>query len=436
VSAVVLSAAIPFVFLHAHYQPSVSIGALTIDLTDLALLGVAVAAVADGARHGFGPLRNGIALWGPLIAFLLWLFSSLLWARNLDPGYALGSHLVSASKFAEYTVLAPAAVLALRREVDRRLLLWAVVGWSCFLTLIAVLQFVGVVDEFKGRRPEQREPSYIGVHDLGAFSGAALSIAFATLVLRVRERGAAIAGGVAGAVGIAVAAALDSVGGMWLGAVVSWALARRRMRIDVRRTLALIVICAVVTTGAVALRGSAITQFLRFVGIKPETHQTQADIQTYAHRTLLGYIGLKIWLDHPVLGVGWQESAERAAYGPILPAAHRRFSSESPRSFPSPEHPWGVQNGIVQTLADLGVVGLLLLAAAVAAGIRAAVRAARVGSPTVTHAAIVSTGWAIFAIAVFTGSGLLPGLPVDALLWLSLGVAVSLTPFPHSSARR
>lgn len=433
IAALVFAAAIPVIFLHAHYQPSLTVGPVTANLTDLGIAAVAAAAIVEGVRRGFGPLRAGIAVWAPLLAFLVWILLSLGWARHFDPSYRLTSHLVSASKFAEYTVLAPAVPLILRRQVDRRALVWAVVLWSSFLTLIAVLQFLGLVDEFKGRRPGQREPSYIGVHDLGAFSGAALSIAFASLLLGNSRRARTIVAAAAGAIGIAVAAALDSVGGMWLAVVVAWGLARRRASIGIVPVLALVAICGITTVGAVSLRGSAITQFLRFLGIKPETRQTQQNIQTYAHRTLLGYIGLKIWVAHPVVGVGWQESEAEKAYGPTLPAAHRRFASEAPQSFPSPQHPWGVQNGIIQTLADLGIVGLLLLASAVGAALVILTRTAGRGPPQSAGTAIMTSGWIIFAIAVFTGSGLLPGLPVDALLWLGLGLAASSYATVHTA---
>jgi hypothetical protein len=424
-AALVLALAVPAIFLHTHYQPHASVGSVDVYLTDGAILVVAAVAFADGVTHGFAPLRAGLAVWTPGAAFLALLVASVFYARALNGGYAIGSHLTSAAKFCEYALLAPSAVLALRRPVDRRALFWAVVLWSSFLTLIAVLQFFGVVDEFKGRRPGQREPSYIGIHDLGAFSGAALSLALAALLLGLR-RTTAIVGGISGAVGIAVAAAFDAVGGMVVSAALLWALARRRAPVGLARTAALVVLCGAVAFAAASLRSSAIDAFLRFVGVRPETEQVEKGVQTYAHRTLLGYIGLKIWLDHPLLGVGWQGSAEPAAFEPHLDEAHARFPDETEEAFPSRTHPWGVQNGVIQTLADLGAVGLLLLAAAVAAALLLAVRAALRAPPDRAHTPFAACAWIVFALAVFTGSGLLPGIPVDALLWLSLGLAVAL----------
>jgi hypothetical protein len=429
-AAAILALAVPFVFLHSHYQPAFSVGPVNAYLSDFAILAAVGAAFVSGVRSGFAPLRGARAIWVPLVLFCVVLLSSLGWAHHADPSYDVTEHLVSALKFVEYVFLAAAVPLALRRDVDRRVFFWAVVLWSAFLTLIALLQFFGVVNEFKGRRPQQREPSYIGVHDLGAFSGAALSIGFASILVSMRKR-QGLWGGIAGALGIAIAAALDSVGGMVLAAAAGWVLARRRVPVTLRRALAVVAICGLVTVAAVTLRGPAIKSFLRFLGVAPATKAETQQIQTYAQRTLLSYIGLEIWIHHPVIGVGWQESALPHSFEPYLARAHTRFRNAAPQSFPSSAHTWGVQNGVIQTLADLGLVGALLLAATVLAALRLLVRVATRGPPDLLWSTIVTTGWLLFALAVFTGSGLLPGLPVDALLWLSIGLAVTL----HNSLR-
>ena len=122
---------------------------------------------------------------GPLLLlglFLAWILASLVWASNNDPAYRTGAHVVSALKFLEFALLAPAVALLLRRERDVRVFFVGITVWSTFITLIALLQFLGLVDEFEGRRPLQREPSYVGVHELGALSGATLALAFAALL--------------------------------------------------------------------------------------------------------------------------------------------------------------------------------------------------------------------------------------------------------------
>jgi len=425
-AALVFGGAVPFIFLHPHYQPHVAAGRVDVDLSDLAILAAVLAGVWDARTRGTAPLRSGRTIWPALTAFLILLLLSLGWARYSDHHYTVGNHLVSALKFVEYALLAPAAALVLRRAADRKIFFWAVASWVAFLTLIAALQFVGVVDEFQGRRPVQREPSYIGIHDLGAIAGAALTFLFAAILIRPARRRALVAG-IAGGLGVALAAALDAVGGMIVAAVAMWLLAFRRFGVGARRTLLLAAICAVVTVAAVTLRSSSIVSFFRFLGVKPENAQTTGHVQTYAQRVLLSYIGVKIWFRHPVVGAGWQESHEPHSFEPVLPAARRHFSSQPPYAFPSPAHEWGVQNGVVQTLADLGIVGLALLALAVGAAFRLLARIALRAPPDLAREALLVIGWLVLAVAVFTGTGLLPGVTVDAQLWLGLGLAAALT---------
>src|SRR5207244_10740133 len=135
-----------------------------------------------------------------------------------------------------------------------------------------------------------------------------------------------------------------------------------RHRVPTRGLAALGAIAALVAAGVVTLRGNDFDQFLRFLGVRKEEAATRENIQTYVHHTLLAYIGWRIFLDHPAIGAGWQASGkEPSVYGRYLAAARREFPEVSPLAFPSPQHQYGVQNAFVQALADLGVVGFLLL---------------------------------------------------------------------------
>jgi len=423
---ILVALCVPLIFLYPNYQPGLTFAGVHGDLSDAAIAVVVAVAIVQGVRHGAAPLLAGRAVWLCLAAFLALILVSLSWARLGDPSYSLTGNLVSALKFVEYALLAPAAALALRRAADRRVFFWAVAIWSAFLTLIAVLQFLGDVGTVYGHHPNQREPSYLDEHDFAAFSGAAVAFALAALLGR-RGRRLGVVGGVAGALGMAIAAALDSIGGLWVAAIATWGLARYRAAVTVRRTVAVVVLCGLVTFGAVSLRSSSIAAFLRFLGLEQETAATTSNVQSYAHRTLLGYIGLEIWLDHPVIGVGWQESKRPHAFEPHLASARRLFgSSEPPEAFPSPQHMWGVQNGIIQTLSDLGIVGLVVLVALLVAVVRTLLPVATRGPPPLGHEALVLSGWLIIGFAVFVGTGLIPGLTVDAQLWLAVGLSVAL----------
>ena len=422
--AVVLAVAVPFVFLHTHYQPHLQAGAVDVGLTDLAILAVLIAAAAAGARHGFNGLVAGRALWFTVAFFLALVLASILWAKAIDPTYSVPANLISAFKFCEYALLAPCSALILRRADDRRPVYLAVAAWAAVMAIVAVMQFLGYVDQLDGHKPNGREPALLGEHDYAAFAGAALTLGLAGMLFA--RRGAPILGGVAGMLGVAVAAALDSVGGMWLSLIGMWAVARPH-GIAPRRFAATVGVCAIATIAAVTIRGPAIGSFLRFVGLEPENQRSTNNVQTYAHRTLLAYIGIEIWLRHPVAGVGWQASKRPHAFEPILPAARRHFGSKQPpEAFPSPARMWGVQNGIIQTLADLGIVGFLALVGIGVAVARVIVTAARHAPPSRLFDTAVALGWIVFGFADVVGSGLLPGLAGESQLWIGIGLAVAL----------
>src|SRR5262249_33798888 len=151
-----------------------------------------------------------------------------------------------------------------------------------------------------------------------------------------------------------------------------------------------VTVLLVVTAGTMLMRATAIERFAEFLGLRDRVEDT--NVESYAHRTLLAYIGARIWLEHPVFGVGWQASAEEWAYGPHLDDARARFPDEPAEAFPSPEHPWGVQTLYVQVLADTGLVGMAALVALFVAGVAAAIRGAR-GSPV----PVVGLAWLLVA---------------------------------------
>jgi hypothetical protein len=422
-AALVVACAIPFVFLHPHYQPDLAVGQVDATLSDFAILAAVLAAVATGLRDGFEPLRTGRVVWLSIASFLVLILASLSWARAGDPTYALGNHAVSALKFVEWALLAPAAALVLRRREDRRAVYWSLALWTVVLTFIAVLQFFGALPQFRGHHPFDREPSYLGEHGFAAFAGASLSLAFAAILLGVRRR-LSIVGGIAGGLGVAVAAAVDAIGGMWVTVIAAIVVSRRR---EWRRIAAVLAVSALVTVGSITLRGHAVAAFIRFLGIRPSTSATSENVQTWGQRVLLGYIGVEIWLHHPVAGVGWQESMLPHSFEPVLPAARKHFAKKQPPiAFPSPQREYGVQNGIVQTLADLGIVGLLLLVAIVWSVLRLAASVAARGPPELLFELIVALGLLLFGFAVFTGTGLLAGESAIAELWLGVALIVSL----------
>ena len=174
-------AAVPPLFLHATYQPHVSIGFGS----------------TDGRRHARRRSRRGGARCSrrardgvtgsrrsagspSLVAAAAspcWRCSSLATPSLLGEDYDYATHPVSALKFALVRAArsrrpcCSSAAQPTAGPCSAR-----VVAWSVAATAVGALQFLGLVDEFEGKRPGQREPSFVGIHDFAALSGAALAL--------------------------------------------------------------------------------------------------------------------------------------------------------------------------------------------------------------------------------------------------------------------
>jgi O-antigen ligase len=182
-----------------------------------------------------------------------------------------------------------------------------------------------------------------------------------------------------------------------------------------------------VAIGIVGIRSSAVADGLKFLGVKQGNGGASTHIQSYRQRVLLAYIGGREFLAHPVLGVGWQGSADPYAFEPYLAAAHRRFDQPD-EAFPSQARRWGVQNAYVQSLADLGFLGLPVF---LAAFLVPAFFAARHG---LGDARIAGVALPLLVVGVWNGYGLVAGIPLDALTWLAVGVAAASVSFTRSDA--
>jgi O-antigen ligase len=188
------------------------------------------------------------------------------------------------------------------------------------------------------------------------------------------------------------------------------------------RALALILTAfAISEIGILALRAGDISQYTRYIGLAKADRSTNANVQTYAQRTLQLYIGYRVWRKHPVFGAGWISIREPSVFGPELPAAHREFPDQPPLAFPSREHPWGIDNAYVQVLAELGIVGAALFLGLLAAVLQQGVRTLLDPSPGRSQVALLGTLWALVAAGLWIGAGLNVSPFTDSLL-LGIGL--------------
>ena len=427
--ALVLVASLPFLFSHERYQPSLGVGAggTTIDvrLSDVAVVLVAGAAAVAASRVGLGRLGAARWLWISGAALLAWLAFEMFRPVSLDDAL-FADHLVSFLKLVEYALLVVAVPLLVRRGADLAILLGGLVLWSAVATGVALVQFFGL-DIFGAWNAGWRQPSFLGHHDLAALSAIALALAAAGVVARRSEIPARTLFAVAlaaGALGLVVAGSVAAVGGLALGAIATWFAARRRFAPTGRRTLALTAIVLAVAGGVTAVRGDALGDFLRFVGVRGKNRPV--GVETYSQRTVLAYIGLRIFRDHPLVGVGWQRSSRPDVFEPYVPDARARFPDVVDLAFPAPGREWGVQNLYVQTMADAGVVGLALLLLVGVSGIGLAwLAAARAPTPWAAGAGLLVLCALLTLAGEWASLGIVPGIPLQAATCLLLGLAAA-----------
>ncbi len=429
-----LAVSVPILFVHETYQPSWSFSlastTVTIYLADVAVLVVGAAALATLMREGVAVLRRARWLYAVAGAFLLWILLATFYGTVVTDGYRFAKHAVTAAKYGEYALLAVAVPLLARRLGELRLLVGSLLATSVVATSFGILQFFGVVDDPEGgRRPAHREPSFVGIHDFAALSGAALGVALALIAVasleRGRDRATVAVASVTGTLGLTLAGAAAGSLGAVAAAFAAALLAARRGSLTLGRLSALAGLAAAVTLGTLAMRSVDFRPALEALGVDVEQSE-RVESDSYRQRAVLAYIGTRTFADHPWIGVGWQGTSEEDSYSPYLADAHDRFPNVPDLGFPSPEHAWGVQNAYLQAAADLGLAGLLLFCSLFVVAIALAARSFARAPPTWAPFALLPILWLLVTMGVWLGLGLVAGIPLAALQWLGIGLAAAV----------
>jgi O-antigen ligase len=415
----VLGAAVPFLLLHADHQPQAELGSVSVKLSDVLLLAVAVTTAVALARSP-RTLRRSLPVVVPIAALLVWVFASVALGAAADRPYDTGAHLVSAAGFAEYAVLALAVPVLVRSGAELRFLLWTLAASMGVLAAVGLAQFLGA-GWLTTSPAGQRQPSLIGFHDLAAAGAVALAIGIASIVLGWeigRIRAALLA---TGAVALVLSGSLGGGAGLVAASAALLGAGAAARTLTRNRVLATGAVVAACLLGLVGLRGGDLEQFGRFLGVLPEERTTQEDVQTYSHRTLLAYLGVRVFADNPIVGAGWQATNEFTTLEPYLADAHRRFPDVAQQAFPARAHPYGVQNGYVQALADLGLVGLALFLGALFGPVALVLR----GGLMARKHRLAGAGALVACAGVWLAQGLVAGLPLNALAWLGAGLVAA-----------
>ena len=78
------------------------------------------------------------------------------------------------------------------------------------------------------------------------------------------------------------------------------------------------------------------------------------------HRQVLATAGLELFVENPIIGVGWARAPEEIGSVRIDEALREQFGDEvNPEFFPR-KNPTNVHNAYVEVLAETGVVGVVL----------------------------------------------------------------------------
>jgi O-antigen ligase len=427
--ALVLALAVPLLFLHEKYQPTLELelSSTTVDVrpSDGAVLAILLMALIAAARAGGYRLSPARILWIPGVALLGWLaFQSFRPVSVDDPRFE--DHFVSYLKLVEYALIAVVVPLLVRRSQDLTIVLGSLILWSFVASGVAVAQFFGL-DVFDAWNAGLRQPSFLGHHDLAALSAVTTGMAAAGIVCGRRRLPAPqlfVVALVAGALGLILAGSVAALAGLALGAGALVLAARGRFLPSSRRLLALVALVVVIAGGITALRADSLEQFVRFLGVRGD--EPAQGVETYSQRTVLVYIGLRIFQDEPILGVGWQRSSRPEVFEPYLADAHKRFPDVVENAFPAPGREWGVQNLYVQMLADAGAIGLVLLLAVGAAGLVLAWRtAAHASGPWATGAGLAVLCALLTLAGEWASFGIAAGIPLQAATCLLLGLAAA-----------
>ena len=381
-----LAAALPILFLHVRYQPgfTVSAGSTSVHvvLSDLAVLASRRSALWVVATRPRLRWARAAGSGSPRRRSCCGTSAAVIYPRWLDETYDSHTHFVTAAKFAEYALLAPAVVVLVRRRADLDLLLGVLVAWS---VRGEPRRGDPVLRRAHPRRLADRAGGSRRSWDTTTSQGCparrrSVALAAGSRCRGRRGRFAAVAavsgvvglilsGSTAGAIGFALAARAASRFGKW------------RSRATRRRLAAIVASRSSSSPGS--SRCAAATSATCSATSGSARRRSSTNVETLVQRTLLIYIGWREFLHHPVTGSGFESSLEESVYSPYLPAARAKFPGSPPRAFPSPEHPWGVQNLYVQTLAETGRDRLPAPGRRLRRGLWTAGRAALRGPPEV-----------------------------------------------------
>jgi O-antigen ligase len=313
-----------------------------------AVAGWAAGALKENSDAGSGTRAGERIPQLPAILFLAFAGLTLWHVQAVDPG-GLEDSLISWLRLIETASLAwlAAAVLGTRRDVT--LVLTAVaVGGTVAVALALEAGLSGGGDLLEGRYTGS-----LNVNALGLVSGLLLMLAATRGVSRRAAYRLALGG--TGVVGLFLAKSVGAFIATGLALALAAGLAGRRGQLQrATRVVVALTIAGVVVFGLVQV-------------LRPTSIPTEASFResSASQRIIVGAAGLEVFERNPVIGAGWRRSDSPMVIGDaeIASELRSRFPRAKEEFFPD-VNPTSVHNTYIQVLADLGLVGFALFAAA------------------------------------------------------------------------
>ena len=266
-----------------------------------------------------------------------------------DPGSA-GASFVSWLRLAQ-TVTLMSLIPAVVKTRDDLALVVRVVALSGFVSLFLALNgLTGARDAISGI---ERAGTFLSSNAVGLLAALLLLLALHSPVPRATWQ----------RVGLGVMAGFALVASKSIGSLIAVAVvltvagfSSRSPGVRVREhalfplVLRILAVVVVVIDLALVLRPESLPGRLEFAS------------SSTMHRVLVGAAGLEIFRHHPLIGVGWQQSSKPEYIGDpgINRALGRRFPDADPHLFPDVRST-SVHNLYIQTLAEAGIIGFLVL---------------------------------------------------------------------------
>lgn len=412
VPSIALALALPVLLLSPDYVPVISSWrGVELRPSDVVIAAfVALVVFYDRGRR----LRLAVRPWLWFAPFLVLLLVSA--ATVPDAGRVTTAVL----KLIEYFVFGVAATAVLRDSRATRLAMICIVGCA------GALGILGGAEVLLEHRAGGRAESLIGTDPLGLLGAVTLTIALAApnLLGGRNVRRFAYASGL---LCLTVAASLSATLGLALAGAFAAALRLGPFARLRAASLAAVAVLALGLAGAlVAVRWSDFRAAAGQVTGSPAQPQPGG---SFVHRMMFADFGVRIWLDHPLLGIGFQQTNHLSEWAPYFASVRADFPALSISYFPSfPGMSFGqttnqaemnLHNAYSQLLAETGLVGLALFGLGFMGTAGPAFRHARNSELASVGALLV-----LLELGAFTRNELYGGLPETTLLVIALAFAV------------